>query len=325
MKSIPLILVFVIIVAAWMFATANTKTEQPVTAAALMASADIAPAPTASATPNYTPTPDFLILAEGTRAALVITQEKQKVDLDNAVATSKIAAITSTVMVGESRATDQHIRDMQSTADAHAQETKTQAAVSTQTQIANVQATENAIHKATEEAPKIRRAEIIAEWQPGIEMSKMLGIYGLCALVGYLFIRIAKVIYGYFIDRREYYRALMEIGTAPVEQARPDPVVIQETERNNGYPSGMQIDLPAFITREQLQAVVVAILDDKVSFSRAALVDTHILTDGVWDQFREWMYRLGYSRPVRENQDNSPWYITAKGYAFLKAIKTSPA
>jgi hypothetical protein len=148
-------------------------------------------------------------------------------------------------------------------------------------------------------------------------------------IILFLAYKIARNWIGLIIDQRQYWRFNDELQRNPPETvneampAQADPVVVQHTEPNNGFMNATQYELPAKIDREKIGKVADAIIGG-AAFSRSALVDTKIMTDGEWDSLRWWMARREYARPINATIQNSPWFVTMPGQRFFEAMATTP-
>lgn len=319
MKAIPVILLAVTVITVGFAAYGNQARAADRTPAAIMPVMDTATAtiqPTA--TPNYSPTPDFLYLAKSTQAALDI-------ELAQARNTAEVAAITATAIVADARATEQRLVDQRMTSQAFAQATGTQAANATQRTVMFAMATLDMDRTATAQAPINRRNEIIADWEPIIRLTYTLSIVLLSLFIGYMALLVANAKYQQIREEREITRSAAEPDHFVEVNNMVEPVVIQETKHNGGYHQVMQTELPLCVTREQIEQIADAVLNRGETFSRSSMVDKRILTDGEWDAFRWWMSRRGYASPVKPDQQNSPWYVSALGQDFLRAFKPPTA
>lgn len=288
-----------------------TEPAQQAQVAAVM----VNPTSVSTATPYLSPTPDYLALAQGTRAAL-----------DNELAaarnTAEVAAITATAVVSEARSTQAVILSNQATSQALGIATLTRAAEMTQASQARAAATADIYRTATAMAPIMRRAEVAADWEPIRQLSFVIVILVLGFLMAWMLIAIGRVMYERYAAEVEYWQTLG--GQPQPAPAEPEPAapaareVLQEVKHNGGYVEVMEVELPENISMAKVSEVASAIMDDGTQFSRSGLVELgNILTDSQWDVFRLWMSKRGYARPVNSRQVNSAWYITPDGWVFL--------
>ena len=273
------------------------------------------PTPVSTATPYLSPTPDYLALAQGTRAAL-----------DNELAaarnTAEVAAITATAVVSEVRSTQAVILDNQATAQALGFATLTRAAEMTQASQVRAAATADIYRTATAMAPIMRRAEVAADWEPIRQLVYVIVILVIGFLLAWLLILIGRLSYDRYTAEIEYWKILG--GEPQPEPTQPEPAkpaardVLQDVKHNGGYVEVMEVELPENISMAKIAEVASAIMDDGTQFSRSGLVELgNILTDGQWDALRRWMSQRGYAKPVNARQANSAWYITPDGWVLL--------
>jgi hypothetical protein len=325
-KNLPVVfLAFLLIAGTWFAiygkpASAKSETAAPAELMAVVSVQEPSATPMPTRTPNYSPTPDILANALGTKTALDVA-------LGIAQNTAAAGAWTSTALVGESIGTrTQMAADGQETLDAGATDqaaaviiagaTKTQQAAIVSTGTAVAQHALDIATTATIQAPINRRNEVIADWAP--MWSGTIEVF--LALVGLL------ICYRIILSINSKWREMTpDPGGEPqpvqIDEPIPMPIMVQETKTNGGFIQVDQYEFPPFITREELHNVAVAILESGAPFSRPALVDTKIITDKIWDALRWWMARRGYAKPVNPGQANSAWFITPAGTAFLEAFR----